>query len=239
MLRIKFPIDRINDNRTALKANLSTLISAFAITLVFTSCDPITCRDCETFNFDLKDWSIMDDTIASELRFIDTDFKEYHFELISIDLSEPYRKCDISGASCHLTKRIRYSCDSLNLDFRILYDQYDAGLDDNPALNDCFYILEFVDVEKQEHIITIPIDILHDGAVEYALEELNTYELANRVYTQTSRMNIDSMMTYNTYNTTDIEYIEAKHLREVVFQIPNGIVGLTLENGKELILLSE
>lgn len=223
-----------------MKATFSTL--TLAITFIFTACDPESCRDCETFNFDLNNWSIMDDTIAAELKFIDSNFVEYYFELISIDSSEPYRECQISstveGVGCYLTKRIRYSCDSLNLDFRIFYEQYEV-LNDNPAHNDCNYLIEFVDIEKQEHIITLPLDILHEGGIEYTLEQLNIYELANQEYTNALRMNIDQMIVYDTYNTTNVEYIEAKHLKEVIFQIPHGIVGLTLENGKQLILLNE
>jgi hypothetical protein len=221
---------------------MKLLFSTLTLALLFTACDPQSCRDCKTFNFDLTNWSIMDDTIANKLRFIDTNFNEYNFELISVELSEPYVECQITsapeGVSCFLTKRIRYSCDSLNLDFRILYEQIEV-LNDNPAYNDCLYLIEFVDIEKQEHLITLPLDILHEEAKEYRLEQVTKYELANHEYTNVHRMNIDQMIVYDTYRKINSEYVEAKYLKEVIFQIPNGIVGLTLEDGKQLILMNE
>ncbi|HHG85096.1 MAG TPA: hypothetical protein ENJ82_10165 [Bacteroidetes bacterium] len=59
-----------------------TTLSLPVLAFAFTSCDPQSFRDCDGFDYDLSKWSIMDDTVADALRFIDSSYQEHFFELI-------------------------------------------------------------------------------------------------------------------------------------------------------------
>jgi len=205
------------------------------------SCDPQSCRDCEKFSFDLSNWSEMDDTVSTELKFIDENLDIYTFDLISTELSENYRECQsarsIPGVTCYLTKRIHYNCDVLNIDFKIFYEQYDE-LDNNPVFDNCFYRIEYDNVEEGEHLVTLPIDILNAG-VQDRLQSMASFQIANNEYSNVSIMQIDTLITFDSYLKAIDERVEAKYLKDIIFKIPNGIVGLTLLNGKELILIKE
>lgn len=205
------------------------------------SCDPQSCRDCEIFNFDLRNWSEMDDSIAINLKFSDDNLEIYEFDLVATEFSENYRECQIAstieGVSCYLTKRIHYSCEALNFDFIIFYEQYDV-LNDNPAFNDCLYRIEYDNVEESEHLVTSAIDVLNDGIKE-RLDSMETFKVGNKEYSNVSIMHIDSLITFETYQKVANEMVETKYIKNIIFKIPNGIVGLTLVNGKELILIKE
>lgn len=203
------------------------------------SCDPEHCRDCETFNFDITNWSIMDDTISQELKFIDEDFNEINFELVDAELSEPYTECQLAGSvesvSCRMSKNIRYGSNDFGFDIIKTYNQIEVP-GGNPAVNNCYYLIELIN--ENNHVLTQVHDLVHDIETLNKLEKTERYSLANEEYTNVHVLNIDNMIVYDTYETINVEFVEPE-LLEIVIQIPNGIVGLTLKNGTKLILSKE
>jgi hypothetical protein len=68
---------------------------------------------------------------------------------------------------------------------------------------------------------------------------METFKVGNKEYSNVSIMHIDSLITFETYQKVANEMVETKYIKDIIFKIPNGIVGLTLVNGKELILTKE
>lgn len=199
------------------------------------SCDPESCRNCKTFNFDLTDWSIIDDTIKTTYVFIDKNENETKLQLEALELSEPYLECGIGNTvSCESTKKIKYFSDSLDFKFIIYYQQIEVP-EGNPAVNNCFYLIELLDEVTGEHLLTPPMDLFTEIDNINILEPIGEYEIGSQKYIDVLRRKIDNMIVYSSYETTDVEYVESK-ISEIYYQIPIGIVGLTLENGKKLIL---
>ena len=216
------------------------LTTFFLLTLVFafTSCDPQSFRDCDGFDYDLSKWSIMDDTVADGLRFIDSSYQEHFFELIMADESEPYLGAAIvsspESVPCVLTKKIMYFYDPMNLDFVVSYERFEY-LDSTSEFNYCHYMIELQSGEDTK-LVTKPIDIASESDLENTLEPLDKYELAGHTYYNVLRMTIDQLIVYDTRREPTVDYAAPKYIKEIVFQPPNGIVGLTLENGQQLIL---
>ncbi len=220
------------------KLNMMNKTILFIISIVFYSCDPESCRHCETFNFDISEWSIMDDTIKSSYRFFDESENEYLFEFKELQMSEPYKECQISssedGVGCLLTKKITYEADFLNYDFRIFYEQFEVP-GNNPALNNCYYLIEVQGKQNDFHCLSPPLDLFTVVDMVKGLEPVESYAFAGQSYSNVLRMRIDSMIVFDTYVTIDVKYVEPK-IKEVMLQSPNGIIGLTLDNDKRLIL---
>ena len=217
----------------------ANIVFLMIVIISLASCDPENCRDCETFNFDITNWSIMDDTIANELKFIDEQLNEYYFELVDSEITEPYTECQLAGSEesvpCRLKKKIRYSSSNFEFDLIKTYDQIEVP-GGNPAVNNCFYLIELRN--ETDHILTPVLDLFRGIDTINRLVPMDQYFLANQLYTKVVSLKIDSMIVYDTYGTSNVEYVDAE-LLEVVFQIPNGIVGLTLKNGSKLILVKE
>ncbi len=212
---------------------LAIIILTFSV-----SCDPESCRNCERFNFNLSEWSIMDDTIKTTYVFIDENDNETKLQFEELELSEPYTECGIasspSGVYCELIKKIKYFSDSLDFKFIIYYQQIELP-GGNIATNNCFYSIELLDEETGEHLLTPPMDLFVGIDTINILEPLDEYKISSERYTNVFRRKIDNMIVYSSYETIDVEYVEPK-INEIYYQIPNGIIGLTLENGKKLIL---
>ncbi|MBP9135359.1 MAG: hypothetical protein KBF75_15135 [Saprospiraceae bacterium] len=181
----------------------------------------------------------MDDTVATSYKFIDENNREYPLELEELKLSEPYRECQLSGSvesvSCTLTKKIKYVSNALNFDLILFYKQIEVP-GNNPAVNNCFYLIELIDKDKEDHVLTLPLDLFRGIDTVNVLKPLDKYELAGQEYTDVLIMKIDSMIVYDTFETFNVTYIDDTQILEVIFQIPNGIVGLTLKSGERLIL---
>ncbi len=209
------------------------------VPVLLISCDPEHCRDCGAFSFDITEWNIMDDTVATSYKFIDENNREYPLELEELKLSEPYRECQLSGSvesvSCTLTKKIKYVSNALNFDLILFYKQIEVP-GNNPAVNNCFYLIELIDKDKEDHVLTLPLDLFRGIDTVNVLKPLDKYELAGQEYTDVLIMKIDSMIVYDTFETFNVTYIDDTQILEVIFQIPNGIVGLTLKSGERLIL---
>ncbi|MEZ4954652.1 MAG: hypothetical protein R2825_13880 [Saprospiraceae bacterium] len=225
-------------NFQELKFNKLVLILIVSVSIFLASCDPESCRGCETFNFDLTDWSIMDDTVKATYVFIDENYKETKLQFEDLELSEPYTECGIAsspnGVYCELTKKIKYFSDSLDFKFIIYYQQIELP-GGNIATNNCNYLIELLDEETGEHLLVPPMDLFAGIDTINILEPLDEYKIANEIYTNVYRRKIENMIVYSSYETINAEYVEPK-LNEIYYQIPNGIIGLTLENGKKLIL---
>ena len=201
------------------------------------SCDPEHCRDCETFNFEISNWNIKDDTIATELKFVNQDFVKKTFDFIKINSSEPYTECQLAGSvesvSCYLTRKLEYESASLGFKIIMFYEQIDVP-SGNAAHNTCNYIIEYKN--EDEHLMTPPIDIWQ--GVENTISRLipvSEYTLANIQYNDVYKMKVDQMLVFETYGKIDAERVDSKIL-EVIFQIPDGIIGLKLESGEQLII---
>ncbi len=228
--------NKINFQELKLNKLILTLITSVSIFLV--SCDPESCRGCETFNFDLTNWSIMDDTVKTTYVFIDENDNETKLQFEDLELTEPYTECEIAsspnGVPCYLTKKIKYFSDSLNYKFIIYYQQIEVP-GGNVATNNCNYLIELLDEKTGEHLLTPPMDLFPGIDTINILEPLDEYKIADEIYTNVFRRKIENMIVYSSYETSNVEYVETK-INEIYYQIPNGIIGLTLGNGKNLIL---
>ena len=179
----------------------------------------------------------MDDTIATELKFIDDELNEFNFELVGEENSAPFTACQITSAvetvGCIMTKKIRYSSNNFEFDIIKSYTQLEVP-GGNPALNRINYAIELM-IESR-HIIAPILDLFSGIDTINRLTPMDQYSFANQEHMNVAGVKIDSMIVYDSFETLDVEFVDAE-LQEVIFQIPNGIVGLTLKNETKLILV--
>ncbi len=216
---------------------IAILFTTYLITQI-TSCDPVNCRKCNRFNFDIKHWSKMDDTVSYTMRFVDEALHHYNFRLISVDYSQPYEECEITSSSesvvCTLNKTIEYTCDTLGLTIQIVYNQYE-NLNPNNQNEKCLYFIKIKGVNEHENLATSFVYIDNEDISKYSLTSMPEYQVGQIKYQDVYVKSLDKMIVFETLNTPNSTKVDAKFFKEIVFQIPNGIVGLTLENGDKII----
>lgn len=204
------------------------------IVLVFLSCDPESCRDCDTFNHDLEGWSIGDDTLQQELIFVDVQMNEYTFRLDTSFLSLPYNECQLvsspADVACNLTKKNRYLSDEWALDFAFAYEQFEVPNGDI-ASNEVFYSIQIKEYLEDGYLETIKLDILRPESINIALAQQNEIALGGQEYKDVLVMEIEKMKVLNS-----TQEVSPKILNRVYFKPPLGIVKLDFIDGRELIL---
>ncbi len=213
--------------------------SIFILMLCFTilSCDPQSCRDCEAFNFDLSNWSLIDESLRPNLTFLDEQSNEIHFSLIETSQSEPYRECQLAGSpesvSCFFNRSSTYLVEELGFQMRFFYDQFEVP-GDNPAVNDVFYKIQLIQPDEGSIIEAVNLDIYHEEALHIVTTEVEQISQSGESYNDLIEFQIDRMFDVETR-----EEVENQLISSVTFQVPNGIVGFTLTDSTRLILKEE
>lgn len=212
----------------------SGLLICVLILMTFNACDPISCRDCETINYDITQWSISDDIENESLVFEDENQIQYIFELTAVEFSESYNECQISstpeGVACQLSKTLIYSSTELDLEFKIAYNQYQD--------------LETTDVTPISYGFRKMDDSLFTN-ISQPLYWPTSQELIDLIMTEIDSFEIGSQQYFDVLNFTPrfmtdpitMEDIELIYVESLTFQPPNGLIGIrTIENG-QLILV--
>jgi hypothetical protein len=120
------------------------------ILVIFTSCDPEHCRNCEEFNTDITNWRNDIEDTTSIIEFVGQS-KEIQFQLDSVIINKPFTYCEISstvkGVTCNTNKKYVYSIPALNLNYTEDFQNYKDGFSEkffvnynfNNALSDTIY----------------------------------------------------------------------------------------------------
>jgi len=213
------------------------LIIVILSCMAILNCDPKSCRDCETFNFDLSNWSLIDDSIKTKLTFLDEQLNEVYLSLIETNLSEPYRECQITSSpesvGCFLTRSSTYLVDGLGFEMKFAYEQIEVP-GGNTALNDVMYKILLRETDANFTIETSPIYILDEQRLEINTSKNESISQSGESYIDVIDFQIDRM-----FNSETKEEIEPQLISRVTFQIPNGIVGFVLADSTSFILKSE
>lgn len=118
--------------------------------VVFISCDPEHCRNCEEFNTDISNWRNDIEDTTSIIEFVGQS-KEIQFQLDSVIINEPFVACQTSSrvesVICNTNKKYVYNIPALNLKYTEDFQNYKDGSSEqtfvnynfNNALSDTIY----------------------------------------------------------------------------------------------------
>jgi len=99
------------------------------ISVIFTSCDPEHCRNCEEFNTDITNWRNDIEDTTSIIEFVGQS-KEIQFQLDSIEISS-----SVKGVTCGTNKKYVYSIPALNLKYTEDFQNYKDGFSERTFEN--------------------------------------------------------------------------------------------------------
>lgn len=211
-----------------------SLIIGVLIILTCNSCDPMSCRDCGTIEYDIRQWSLSDHNEIALLTFEDQNQTQFLFNLLSVEFSEPYNKCEISstpeGVACLLTKTLIYASNDLNLELRIVYNQFkDLVSTDVTLINYGFKRSEenlFTDISQPLYWPT------SQELIDLVLTELDSFAVGSYQYDKVLNFNPRFMVDPNT-----MEEIEPRYIESLYFKPSIGLVGIeTTDNGNIILV---
>lgn len=199
--------------------------------LLFHSCDHTSSRDCDTFNYDISEWSTTDDNNSSTMTFLDDQSNEFEFQLIETQLSEPYAGFQVGAESpddvpCFSIKANFYRNEQLDTELSFNYERYELPSSDRDELS--FY-LGIINSQNDTLIRTNALYINH-AAFNEQVETVEEIELSGQIYNDVIKFQINQMFNSSTQQVHNDTIIES-----LFFKQPIGLVQIEFSDGTKLI----
>lgn len=218
-----------------MKYNLAIVILFALIFILSQGCDPVSVRDCGTFEYDISNWSITDDTVSSKLIFLDKDLKELEFHLIDTQLSEPYEAFETGALTpddvgCLMTKSNIYKNDESDTELAFTYSNFEIPANNRPII---YFYLEIKNSKSDTFIRTQPIYFkdTFPGNLDDVIEEI---AFAGQIYNDVGKFKVVGML-----NSITMEFSSDTIFRNLYFKPPIGLVQIEFLDGTKLIKRNE